>query len=58
MIDYTAEEIRRLLHQTLWHQTVPHLVVFTQSLWRRTHQAVARRIHYEQRRRRALEAPL
>ena len=40
MIDYTAEEIRRLLHQTLWHVTIPHAIVFAQSLWRRAHQAV------------------
>ena len=58
LIDYTAEEIRRLLHQTLWHvQPVPAMVA-AQSLWRRIHQTVAKRIHYRQRRQRALEAPL
>ncbi|GFH39596.1 hypothetical protein [Streptomyces pacificus] len=58
MIDYTAEEIRRLLHQTLWHVTIPHAIVFAQSLWRRAHQAVARRIHYERHQRQASKALL
>ncbi|TDU03430.1 hypothetical protein EDD99_1858 [Streptomyces sp. 846.5] len=45
LIDYTAEEIRRLLNQTLWHVHHPAALVFAQSLWRRTHQTVSKRIH-------------
>ena len=55
LIDYTAEEIRRLLHQTIWHVHHAPLVIAAQSLWRRTHQAVAKRIHYAKRRRQALK---
>ena len=58
LIDYTAEEIRRLLHQTVWHVHHIPTVVVAQSLWRRAHQTMAKRIHYRQRRQRALEAPL
>jgi hypothetical protein len=58
LIDYTAEEIRRLLHQTIWHVHHLPMVIATQSLWRRAHQAIARKIHYEKRRQQALEAPL
>jgi hypothetical protein len=58
LIDYTAEEIRRLLHQTAWHVQHHPTVIAAQSLWRRTHQTIAKRIHYRQRRQRALETPL
>lgn len=58
LIDYTAEEIRRLLHQTVWHVQHHPAVIAAQSLWRRRHQTAAKRIHYAQRRQRALEAPL
>jgi hypothetical protein len=40
LIDYTAEEIRRLLHQTIWHVAIPRSVAFAQPLWRRAHQPV------------------
>ncbi|MGW2207701.1 hypothetical protein [Streptomyces sp. NPDC001774] len=58
LIPYTAEEIRRLLHQTLWHVHHHDTVVAAQSLWRRAHQALAHRIHYEHRRRQTLESHL
>lgn len=58
MIAYTCEEIRRLLHQTLWHVRIPAAVVAAQSLWRRTRQAVAKRLHYRQRERLNHETPL
>ncbi|MEV6576401.1 hypothetical protein [Streptomyces sp. NPDC051577] len=54
LIEYTAEEIRRLLHQTVWHVQHDPLVIAAQSLWRRTHQTTAKRIHYARRRQRAL----
>ncbi|MER7577968.1 hypothetical protein [Streptomyces sp. NPDC126514] len=57
LIDFTAEEIRRLLHQTLWHVQHAPLTVAAHSLWRRTHQTIAKRIHYKKRQRQALEAP-
>jgi hypothetical protein len=51
VIAYTCEEIRRLLHQTLWHVRIPPAAVAAQSIWRRTRQATAKRLHYRRRER-------
>jgi len=45
----TVPEVRVLLWQLLWHQLPPVKLVLNWSRWRRHHQAMARRCHYQRR---------
>jgi hypothetical protein len=42
-------EVRRLLWRLLWPRALPPAAVLAWSVWRRRHQAIARRCHYRRR---------
>ena len=49
LIPLTVPEVRRLLWRLLWPLALPPPAVLAWSLWRRRHQALARRCHYRRR---------
>jgi len=42
-------EVRRLLWRLLWSTALPPTLILAWSVWRRRHQALARRCHYRRR---------
>jgi hypothetical protein len=51
LVALTVAELRRLLVRLVWHPPVDPAFTLGWSLWRRRHQATARRAHYQQQRR-------
>ena len=49
LIPLTVPEVRRLLTRLVWTENHPTELVLLWSLWRRHHQAQARRCHYRRR---------
>ena len=49
LIPMTVPEVRRLLTRLVWTANHPAELVLSWSLWRRHHQAQARRCHYQRR---------
>ena len=49
LIPLTVPEVRRLLWRLIWRTPPPPAFVLAWSLWRRRHQARARRCHYQRR---------
>ncbi len=49
LIPLTVPEVRRLLWRLLWPRALPPPFVLAWSVWRRHHQAIARRCHYRRR---------
>ena len=49
LIPLTVPEVRRLLTRLVWTANHPAELVLSWSLWRRHHQAQARRCHYRRR---------
>jgi hypothetical protein len=46
LIPLTVPEVRRLLWRLVWRAALPPAFVLAWSVWRRRHQAQARRSHY------------
>jgi hypothetical protein len=51
LVVLTVAELRRLLAHLVWRPPVDPVFTLGWSLWRRRHQATARRTHYQQQRR-------
>lgn len=51
LVALTVAEVRRLLARLVWHPPSDPAFTLAWSIWRRRHQATARRIHYQQQRR-------
>ena len=51
LVALTVAELRRLLARLVWRPPVDPAFTLAWSLWRRRHQATARRTHYQQQRR-------
>ena len=51
LVALTVAELRRLLARLVWRPPVDPAFTLGWSLWRRRHQATARRAHYQQQRR-------
>ena len=49
LIPLTVPEVRRLLWRLVWRYAPAPAFVLAWSLWRRRHQAQARRSHYKRR---------
>lgn len=49
LIPLTVPEVRRLLWRLLWPLALAPPLVLAWSVWRRRHQATARRCHYRRR---------
>jgi len=49
LIPLTVPEVRRLLWRLVWRALPPPACVLAWSVWRRRHQAQARRCHYRRR---------
>ncbi len=49
LIPLTVPEVRRLLSKLIWNRPTNPTAVLGWSLWRRRHQARARRFHYAAR---------
>lgn len=49
LIPLTVPEVRRLLWWLVWHWPPAPAFVLAWSVWRRRHQAQARRSHYKRR---------
>ena len=49
LIPLTVPEVRRLLTRLVWRADQPADFILSWSLWRRYHQAQARRCHYQRR---------
>ena len=49
LIPLTVPEVRRLLWRLVWRRLPPPDDVLAWSVWRRRHQAQARRSHYKRR---------
>jgi len=47
----SVAELRRLLARLVWRPPVDPAFTLAWSIWRRRHQATARRAHYQQQRR-------
>jgi hypothetical protein len=54
LLPLTVAEVRHLLWQTAWSQAPPLGFILAWSLWRRRHQARARRSHAKRRRRKQM----
>jgi hypothetical protein len=50
LVALTVPELRRLLVRLQWHPVPDLAFTLGWSLWRRRHQATARRFHYQQQR--------
>ena len=50
LVALTVAEIRRLLASLVWRPPVDPAFTLAWSVWRRRHQATARRAHYQQQR--------
>jgi hypothetical protein len=50
LVTLTVAELRRLLDQFAWHPAPEPAFLLGWSLWRRRHQATARRCHYQRQR--------
>jgi hypothetical protein len=50
LVALTVAELRRLLARLVWPAVVEPVFTLAWSVWRRRHQATARRIHYQQQR--------
>jgi hypothetical protein len=48
LVALTVPELRRLLVRLLWHRAPDPTLTLGWSIWRRRHQATARRCHYQQ----------
>jgi hypothetical protein len=51
LVALSVAELRRLLAHLVWRPPVDPAFTLAWSLWRRRHQATARRTHYQQQRR-------
>jgi hypothetical protein len=51
LVALTVAELRRLLARLVWHPSADPGFTLAWSVWRRRHQVTARRIHYQQQRR-------
>ena len=51
LVALTVAELRRLLVRLVWRQAADPAFTLGWSVWRRRHQATARRTHYQQQRR-------
>ena len=49
LIPLTVPEVRRLLWGVVWRAFPPVELMLAWSIWRRRHQAVAKRCHYRRR---------
>ncbi len=49
LIPLTVPEVRRLLYRLVWQGLPPPEQTLAWSDWRRRHQAIARRCHYQRR---------
>ena len=50
LVALSVAELRRLLACLVWHPPIDPVFTLTWSVWRRRHQATARRTHYQQQR--------
>jgi hypothetical protein len=51
LVALSVAELRRLLARLVWRPPVDPVFTLAWSVWRRRHQATARRTHYQQQRR-------
>jgi hypothetical protein len=51
LVALSVAELRRLLAHLVWRPPVDPAFTLAWSIWRRHHQATARRTHYQQQRR-------
>jgi hypothetical protein len=51
LVALSVAELRRLLARPVWRPPVDPVFTLAWSVWRRRHQATARRTHYQQQRR-------
>jgi hypothetical protein len=51
LVALSVAELRRLLARLVWCPPVDPMFTLAWSIWRRRHQATARRTHYQQQRR-------
>ncbi len=50
LVALTVAELRRLLARLVWRPAPDPLSTLGWSVWRRRHQATARRVHYQRQR--------
>jgi hypothetical protein len=50
LVTLSVAELRRLLASLVWRPSVDPVFTLAWSVWRRHHQATARRTHYQQQR--------
>jgi hypothetical protein len=50
LVALSVAELRRLLARLVWRPPVDPVFTLARSVWRRHHQATARRTHYQQQR--------
>jgi hypothetical protein len=51
LVTLTVPELRRLLVRLVWRPAADSSFTLGWSIWRRRHQATARRVHHQQQRR-------